>query len=99
MRLKNKLENKYIGIIEKHEKPSIEHPESIKPILERLNALLERSEGNKKFSFDVVSNEEFKSPSEVLQKENKKKFEKIIQEWMMLCEKFEDIKNNSLHNL
>ncbi len=96
MRLQNYLQDKYIGIKEKTESNTEEYSDKINILLKKLNIILERNHNTKKYVFDIVSDDEFKSPSEIIKPSSRKKFENVIKEWMLANEKLEVLKE-SLH--
>lgn len=98
MRFQNWLDNKYIGISEKNETP-VDIPSDIENIINKLNRFLPTK--NKKYKFSLVSENEFRSPSDVI-KINKVKLNKMIQKWYEANEELENIKEKhkkGLHSI
>lgn len=75
MRLKNYLQDQYIGLVDKKTKSNQPVSRETKNLLKELNNLLQKYDSDKNLKFDVVN--EYISPSEILQDLDESKLERI----------------------
>lgn len=94
MRLKNYLQDQYIGLVDKKTKSNQPISRETKNLLKELNNLLQRYDSDKNLKFDIVT--DYTSPSEILQGLDENKLERITRKWMKLSNKFEELKDKHL---
>jgi hypothetical protein len=75
MRLKNYLQDQYIGLVDKKTKSNQPISRETKNLLKELNNLLQRYDSDKNLKFDIVT--DYTSPSEILQELDENKLERI----------------------
>lgn len=91
MRLKQYMDDMYIGITDKSYPSYTNENKDIEVLLKDLNRLLEMS-GEKNKKFDLVSRKQLKSPSEELSVKNERKLETLVRKWMKVNEQLEELK-------
>ena len=99
MRLKNYLNNQYIGLVEKKNSPSksLEKNEEVEKLLSELNRILHTVGKGKGYEFSLVGYKNMKSPSDVIETKEIRKLESLVRKWMVFNEKLEDIKESYLY--
>jgi len=98
MRLNNYLANSYIGIVSKDEEREVRvNNREVNILLKELNNYLRECCNENNYKFSLTEN--YQSPSEILDLNDKSKEEKVIRWWMRASEYFEEIKESHINSL
>jgi len=97
MRLKQYIDGKYIGLVDKKSTMIKIEDNEIISLLNELNILLGRNIKTKNVSFNIV--DKLESPSHILKDVDESKVEKITRRWMVLSERLEQIKDSHIKNI
>jgi len=97
MRLKQYIDGKYIGLVNKKANTVKIKNNDVASLLKELNTLLNRNTKQKNLTFNIV--DKLESPSNVLKNIDESKVEKITRRWMVLSERLEQIKDSHIKNI